>query len=294
MKSLLIKCVFNRTFLYYLLLTLFSMVAAFAQTGIHTKTVNATFEISGNQGVSFENGVIIPSVTGLELANNDALYTAAQDGVMIYVTEAVPYNLVTPKTLEVTRKGKYVYHHQPHQRWRSTVDGKSVVSTQKIFTVINSQATTLMSSDIESVKWDANFEGVNSHLLQLSGSGSAAGTEIVLPAYRTLVIHGLISIATGTGSESQKKTPTTLRSDLIAVNPSADVRLHTSTPGYARSSNYTKTSQGGPSPALMIVYTGSGGLTIKTDVTRETGVRTNIAGKTSVGTIGSYLIIEEI
>lgn len=294
MKSILAKCILNRTFLYYLLLTFFTMVAVFSQTGINTITANATFEVSGNQDISFENGVLLPHITGLELANKDALYTEEQDGVMIYVTQGIPYNLATPKTIEVTRKGKYVYHHAPNQRWRPTVNSKSAISTQKIFTVINSESTKLMTSDQESVKWDANFEGANSHLLRLSGSGSTANTEIILPPYRTLIIQGLISIAIGSGTESQKKTPTTLRSDFLLVNPASDVRLHTTTPGYSRSSNYTKTSQGGPSPAIMIVYTGSSGATIKTNVTRESGIRTNIAGKVSTGTIGSYLIIEEI
>ncbi|MCP1996482.1 hypothetical protein [Flavobacterium sp. HSC-61S13] len=294
MKLLALKFILNRTFLYYLLLTLFTMVAVFSQTGINTISPTATFEISRNQGISFENGVLLPHITGLELANKDALYTEEQDGVLIYVTEGIPYNLVTPKTVEVTRKGKYIYYHEPNQRWRATFNGKSTVSTQKIFTVINSESTKLMSSNTESVKWDVDLEGTNSHLVGISGSGSTANTEIVLPPYRTLIIQGLISIAIGSGTESQKKTPTTLRSDLLLIDPASDVRLHTSTPGYSRSSNYTKTSQGGPSPAVMIVYTGSSGVRIKTNVTREPGVRTNIAGKVSTGTIGSYLIIEEI
>ncbi|WP_430614896.1 hypothetical protein [Flavobacterium sp. JP2137] len=263
--------------------------SVFAQTGMNTTTPKATLEVVAGQSISAENGVLIPRTTGLDLVSNDAQYTAEQDGTMIFVTEAVPTASMTSKTSEITKRGMYVYHHRPYERWIPSVSGKTSVTANKVFVMINCEATRLMTANTEAIRWNPNFEGVNKNLVRLVGN-----TEVVLPPFRTLKIQGMIPIGYGAGTEANKKVASSLRSDLLLVSGGADARVYSSTPGFARSSNYNRNNQGGATPAMMIIYTGSAGATIKANATREGTLRTNIAGGIAHNTIGSYLIIEEI
>lgn len=262
----------------------------FSQTALNTKTPTATVEILKGSNVSPENGVLIPRTTGSDLAENDALYTQEQNGTMIYVTSAVPAEMVTPKTIEVTQKGFYVYHDEPYQQWKPTVSGKSAMTAAKVFVIINSAATRLMASATEVIRWNADFNGVNKNLIALRNNG----TEIVLPPYRTLKIQGMIPIGYGAGSDAQRKIASSLRSEFIVVNPDSTVQVYESSQGFARSSNYNASNAGGSTPAMIIIYTGISGAILKTNATREGNLRTNIAGGPAHNTIGSYLIIEEI
>lgn len=262
----------------------------FSQTGLNTGTPNATVEISQGVFRSPENGVMIPRITGSDLARNDARYTAEQNGTMIYVTEAVPKSQVSTKTIEVTQKGMYVYHHEPYRRWKPTASGKSAMTSSKVYVIINSAATRLMASNTEAIRWSVDFEGVNGNLITLRNRS----TDVVLPPHRTLKIQGMIPIGYGGGSDSQRKIASSIRSDFEVVNPSSTVQIYSSSPGFARSSNYTSTNAGGATPAMMIIYTGDSGATLRANATREGNLRTNIAGGPAHNTIGSYLIIEEI
>lgn len=262
----------------------------FSQTGLYTVTPKATLDVSKNEKVSSERGVIIPRLTGEELAENDAFYGSDQEGTLIFVTEGVSKEKSSHKTAEVTKKGMYVYHHEPHRQWKPTIRGKSQMTDNKVFVIINSAGTRLMTSDTEAIRWSSSFDGANSHLITLQNNA----TDIVLPPFKTLKIHGSIPIGFGSGSESQKKIASSLRSDLILINQQPGVELYSSSPGFARSSNYTATNQGGATPAVMILYTGITGATLRVNATREGNKRTNIAGGAAHNTIGTYLIIEEI
>ncbi|MBW3520270.1 hypothetical protein [Flavobacterium sp. NKUCC04_CG] len=263
---------------------------SFSQTGLNTKKPIATVEILKGSNVSPENGVLMPRTTGSDLAENDALYSQNQNGTMIYVTSAVPAEMVTPKTIEVTQKGFYVYHDEPYQQWKPTISGKSAMTAAKVFVIINSAATRLMASATEVIRWNADFDGVNKNLIALRNNG----TEIVLPPYRTLKIQGMIPVGYGAGSDAQRKIASSLRSEFIVVNPDSTVQVYESSQGFARSSNYNASNAGGSTPAMIIIYTGVSGAIIKTNATREGNLRTNIAGGPAHNTIGSYLIIEEI
>ncbi len=263
---------------------------AFSQTGLNTTTPIATVEILQGPHVSPENGVLIPRTTGSDLVSNDALYTQAQNGTMIYVTTAVPVEMITPKTLEVTKKGFYVYHDEPYQRWKPTISGKSTLTSSKIYVIINSIATKLMVSNTEAIRWSGGFNGVNENLITLKSNG----TDLVLPPYRTFKIQGMIPIGYGTGSDADRRIASSLKSEFIVIDPESTVQVYESSQGFARSSNYNASNAGGATPAMMIIYTGDFGATIKTTATREGSLRTNIAGGPAHNTIGSYLIIEEI
>lgn len=282
------NCIFMKKIAFSLLFGIPTIL--FSQTGLNTTTPLATVEIMDGVNSSPQNGVLIPSTTGADLAKNDALYTHKQNGAMIYVTEAVPADKVTSKTIEVTQKGFYVYHDEPYQQWKPTISGKSAMVFSKVYAIITSQATKLMVANTEAIRWNAHFDGVNKDLISLRNNG----TEIVLPPYRTLKIQGMIPIGYGTGSDAQRKAPSSLRSQFEVVNPSTTLQVYESSQGFARSSNYTASNAGGATPAMMIIYTGVSGATIKANATREDVLRTNIAGGPAHNTIGCYLIIEEI
>lgn len=85
-----------------LLLSCFS----FGQVGIGTENPQATLDVQGSpDNSSAIDGVIAPRITGEQLKSKDAIYTSAQDGSIVYVTE--PLSVVSDKTKKVLQKGYY-------------------------------------------------------------------------------------------------------------------------------------------------------------------------------------------
>ena len=84
---------------------------AFAQegrVGINTSTPAATLDVVASPSNATRiDGFIAPRLKGSELKAKDALYTTAQDGAIVYVTEAV--SGVTDKTTNVTSIGYYYF-----------------------------------------------------------------------------------------------------------------------------------------------------------------------------------------
>lgn len=84
---------------------------AFAQegrVGINTSTPAATLDVVASPSISTRiDGLIAPRLKGSELKSKDNLYTADQDGAIVYVTEAV--SGVTDKTTNVTSIGYYYF-----------------------------------------------------------------------------------------------------------------------------------------------------------------------------------------
>ena len=82
--------------------------AAYSQVGIDTDTPKATLDIKASPSISTRiDGFIAPRLKGSELKAKDGLYTTAQDGTIVYVTEAV--SGVTDKTTNVTSIGYYYF-----------------------------------------------------------------------------------------------------------------------------------------------------------------------------------------
>ena len=84
---------------------------AFAQegrVGINTSTPAATLDVVASPSNETRiDGFIAPRLKGSELKAKDDLYTTAQDGAIVYVTEAV--SGVTEKTTNVTSIGYYYF-----------------------------------------------------------------------------------------------------------------------------------------------------------------------------------------
>ena len=84
---------------------------AFAQegrVGINTSTPAATLDVVASPSIPTRiDGLIAPRLKGSELKSKDALYTTAQDGAIVYVTEAV--SGTSDKTTNVTSIGYYYF-----------------------------------------------------------------------------------------------------------------------------------------------------------------------------------------
>lgn len=79
-----------------------------AQVGINTTDPKATLDVVKSSDATKPQGIIPPRVTGDELRTNSALYGAAQNGAIVYVT--APVTVTTePKTTGVTTRGLFIY-----------------------------------------------------------------------------------------------------------------------------------------------------------------------------------------
>ncbi|QIG89341.1 hypothetical protein G6R40_06440 [Chryseobacterium sp. POL2] len=96
---------------YILLGCLVVSTTAFSQVGINTETPQATLDVTGKATtVTAADGIIAPRITGDQLRAKNAVYTQAQNGTLIYVTEAD--TAPATKTINVTSPG-YYYYDQP-------------------------------------------------------------------------------------------------------------------------------------------------------------------------------------
>ena len=84
---------------------------AYAQegrVGINTSTPAATLDVVASPSIPTRiDGFIAPRLKGTELQSKNALYTAAQDGAIVYVTEVL--TATDDKTLNVTSIGYYYF-----------------------------------------------------------------------------------------------------------------------------------------------------------------------------------------
>lgn len=80
----------------------------YSQVGINNTVPKATLDVSGMaDDPSRIDGVIAPRITGDQLKSKDQLYTASQDGTIVYVTQPLASDQTTPKTVNILEKGYY-------------------------------------------------------------------------------------------------------------------------------------------------------------------------------------------
>lgn len=99
--------------LLFLLLCLIS-ISAYTQTGINIKNPRATLHIEGRPNdATSSDGFIVPRLTGAQLRDKDAVYTADNHGQIVFVTEPDPAAQSDPptavKTKYVTHTGHFYY-----------------------------------------------------------------------------------------------------------------------------------------------------------------------------------------
>lgn len=100
--------------LFFLLLFLVSSFA-FAQVGIGTDDPKATLDVLGKPtSASVVDGIIVPRLTGNQLAAKNAVYLADQVATLVYITEAA--SSPAGKTIHVTASGYYFFDGTVWQR----------------------------------------------------------------------------------------------------------------------------------------------------------------------------------
>jgi hypothetical protein len=130
----------------------FTSTFAYSQegrVGINTVSPAATLDVSASPTISTRiDGLIAPRLKGTELQSKNALYTAAQDGAIVYVTEVL--TATDDKTLNVTSIGYYYFdktvgtagrwmkvanpaaaYQEPWNVWETTTP--ATTNTQKIY-----------------------------------------------------------------------------------------------------------------------------------------------------------------
>lgn len=87
-----------------------STAFAYAQVGIGTNVPKATLDVTGQvTNDKIVDGIIAPRITGNQLRAKNVLYTTAQNGAIVYVTEAD--SAPAGKTVKVTSPGYFYYSH---------------------------------------------------------------------------------------------------------------------------------------------------------------------------------------
>ncbi|UHO40575.1 hypothetical protein H5J24_11810 [Chryseobacterium capnotolerans] len=83
---------------------------AFSQVGVNTTSPQATFDIVGmSTDITKTDGLIAPRLKGSELKTKDGLYSTAQTGAIVYITEALASTGTTAKTANVTTVGYFYF-----------------------------------------------------------------------------------------------------------------------------------------------------------------------------------------
>lgn len=186
--------------IYVVTIFLALSVSAYGQdgrVGINTATPAATLDVVASPSISTRiDGFIAPRLKGSELKSKDVLYTAAQDGAIVYVTEAV--SGTTNKTINVTAIGYYYFDKTlgvsgqwvrisyPYtEPWYNSADNSSATAnTQNIYQMgkVAIGKTSVYSNGSTSAIMDVNGA--------MRAGGSHAGTV------------GSYSMAVGNGNEA--------------------------------------------------------------------------------------------
>ncbi|BAP31231.1 uncharacterized protein CHSO_2194 [Chryseobacterium sp. StRB126] len=117
---------------------------ALSQVGVNTATPQATFDIVGaSTNTAKTDGLIAPRLKGSELKAKDALYTAAQTGAIVYVTEALASTGTTTKTANVTTVGYFYFDGSAWQKiaYGSFTEADGVIGNEVLNATTNGGLT---------------------------------------------------------------------------------------------------------------------------------------------------------
>lgn len=174
-----------------------------AQVGINTQLPQATFDVAASAtDITKTDGIIAPRITGNQLRAKNARYAAAQDGVIIYVTEKD--DLPSGKTANVTSVGYYYFdrtRNAGNGQWVRLADTSSIPANTNIYTNNGSlNGTRLVNQDGFSLAFqnanDINAFSVrsaelrNSSILAVDGLTSRVGIGTPDPSVKLHINSG--------------------------------------------------------------------------------------------------------
>lgn len=183
---------------YLLLFTLTFSGIAFSQVGINTEDPAATLDVVASPAVADRiDGLIAPRLKGSELKAKDALYTAAQDAAIVYVTEALPSAYVTDKTSNVTTIGYYYFDKTvgADGRWIKIANQQAAAAlepwnVQGTTTSSTSNTEAIYQNNMVAIKKQSGITGADLDVAGAIRGGGANTTNTV----------GVNSIAVGTNN----------------------------------------------------------------------------------------------
>ncbi len=182
-----------------------SAMAQDGGVGINTSTPAATLDVVASPNISTRvDGLIAPRLKGSELQTKDALYTAIQDGAIVYVTEAV--TTTTDKTTNVTSIGYYYFDKTQGTvgRWMKIANPAVAAAYQEPWNIQGTSTPSTANTDaiyqnnIVAIKKQTGIAGVD---LDVLGS-IRGGNALVYSSGTTPVVVGNNSIAVGDGNSA--------------------------------------------------------------------------------------------
>ena len=173
--------------------------------GINTSTPAATLDVVASPNISTRvDGFIAPRLKGSELQTKDALYTAIQDGAIVYVTEAV--TTTTDKTTNVTSIGYYYFDKTQGSagRWMKIANPAATAAYQEPWNIQGTSTPSTANKDaiyqnnIVAIKKQTGIAGADLDVLGAIRGGNA----LVYSSGTTPVVVGRNSIAVGDGNSA--------------------------------------------------------------------------------------------
>lgn len=203
------------------------------RVGINTNTPASTLDVVGTPtDATRPDALLVPRLTKAQLAAKDAAYIAAQNGALVFVTDATGAS--TTKTANVSAPGFYYYDGVTQNAWISFGGGAStpqryevirgnvatvnqatytvqpddnlVVTTFNAGVVITMPTLTNTIADIGRVVKIANNNTTNTAVTFLDGSGNPPATSTILKG--NFIVNrdrGIELIWTGTTWSSPQK-----------------------------------------------------------------------------------------
>ncbi|AZB07653.1 hypothetical protein EG344_01740 [Chryseobacterium sp. G0162] len=199
----------------FFFLTLLFYSIAFGQVGVNTVEPKGTLDVVGDASNSSKvDGVIAPRLTGQQLKDKDNVYNAAQDGIIVYVTNPLTEDNTSTRTVNIREKGYYHFDSTrgPDGQWirmfsqyatilgggvkgnASNGNSVEVISANETVgtTTLVTRTFTLTRNSIVSFNSSVPVENVRyaNHQLINDGTSKLIGTNILMtgPSYNNVVI----------------------------------------------------------------------------------------------------------
>ena len=221
---------------------------AYAQegsVGINTSTPAATLDVVASPSIPTRiDGFIAPRLKGSELKAKDGLYTTAQDGTIVYVTEAV--SGVTNKTANVTSIGYYYFDKTLDSgsgQWVKVRNGYDPSGTEPWYNQADGTQATSNTQNIYQngrvgIKKTTDF--ITGSDLDVNGS-IRGGNAKIYSSGTTQVIVGSNSLAFGSASEASGEGTIAIGSNSIASKKNSFALGNGAKTGYTDASTTTST-----------------------------------------------------